>query len=80
MREPNFEKDQKAVPQIYPANRPKSTGVIAYVRETIHSQSPTRVPKLSLLKKISPTKTKFAKVLLAYLYAAVRERACRQIA
>jgi hypothetical protein len=54
MREPNLEKDQKAVPQIYPANRTKSTGLIEWFEKQFHGQSPARVPKLSRSKKSAP--------------------------
>jgi len=57
MREPNLEKEQKAVPQIYPANRTKSTGLIEWFEKQFHGQSPARVPKLSCSKKFSPMKT-----------------------
>jgi hypothetical protein len=79
MREPNLEKDQKAVPQIYPANRPKSTGL----KHTFEKQSTANLPtesRNSAAQKNSAQRKQLCQVLLAYVYAAVRERACRKVA
>src|ERR1700686_5081972 len=80
MRKPNLEKDQKAVPQIYPANRPKSTGSH---RIRFEKQSTANFPpasRNSAAQKNSAQRKQLCQVLLAYVYAAVRERACRKVA